>query len=63
MQPQQRGVFMPKLVVAAYVTRALMPMAFARAPTDHVKIDITRAELQTIGQGVMKLPMRQPPPC
>ena len=29
---------------------------FAQAPTDHVKIDVTRADLQAIGQGIMKLP-------
>lgn len=28
----------------------------APAPTDHIKIDVTRAQLQAIGQGVMKLP-------
>jgi hypothetical protein len=35
---------------------ALVPAIFAQAPTDHVKIDVTRAELQAIGQGIMKLP-------
>jgi hypothetical protein len=30
--------------------------AFAQAPTDHVKIDVTRADPQAMGQGIMKLP-------
>jgi len=47
---------MPKLALAASLTLALVPAAFAQAPTDHVKIDVTRGDLQTIGQGIMKLP-------
>lgn len=47
---------MLKLALAATLTLAFVPAVFAQAPTDHVKIDITRAQLQTIGQGIMKLP-------
>jgi hypothetical protein len=47
---------MLKLAVAASLSFAFVPIAFAQAPTDHVKIDVTRADLQTIGQGIMKLP-------
>jgi hypothetical protein len=46
---------MLKFALASFAL-ALIPAAFAQAPTDHVKIDVTRAELQAIGQGVMKLP-------
>jgi hypothetical protein len=45
-----------KLELGGLLLLALIPAAFAQAPSDHVKIDVTRAELQTIGQGVMKLP-------
>ena len=31
---------------------------FAQQPTDHVKLDVTRAELQLIGQGLMELPYK-----
>ena len=47
---------MLKLAFAASLPLALVPPALAQAPTDHVKIDVTRADLQTIGQGIMKLP-------
>ena len=47
---------MLKLALAASLTLALVPVAFAQAASDHVKIDVTRADLQTIGQGIMKLP-------
>jgi hypothetical protein len=47
---------MLKLALGASLLLALVPAAFAQAPTAHVKIDVTRAELQAIGQGVMKLP-------
>jgi hypothetical protein len=47
---------MLKLALAASLALAFVPVAFAQGPTDHVKIDVTRAELQTIGQGIMKLP-------
>jgi hypothetical protein len=50
------GVIMLKLALAASLPLALVPAVLAQAPTDHVKIDVTRAELQTIGQGIMKLP-------
>ncbi len=36
--------------------------AFAQQPTDHVKIDVTRAELQLIGQGLMELPYKTSAP-
>jgi hypothetical protein len=35
---------------------AFASTALAQAPTDRVKLDITRAELQVIGHGIMKLP-------
>jgi hypothetical protein len=35
---------------------AFASTALAQAPNDRVKLDITRAELQVIGQGIMKLP-------
>jgi hypothetical protein len=47
---------MLKLALAAFSTLALVPAVFAQAAADHVKIDVTRADLQTIGQGIMKLP-------
>jgi hypothetical protein len=46
---------MLRLAVAASLTLTLVSPVFAQAPTDHVKIDVTRADLQTIGQGIMKL--------
>jgi hypothetical protein len=50
------GVIMLKLALAASLTLALVPVAFGQAASDHVKIDLTRADLQTIGRGIMKLP-------
>ena len=47
---------MLKLAIVASLLLAVMPAAHAQAPTDHVKINVTRAELLAIGQGVMKLP-------
>jgi hypothetical protein len=47
---------MLRLALAAFFALALVPAAFAQAPTDHVKLDVTRADLQAIGQGIMKLP-------
>jgi len=47
---------MLKLGLAAVLALGLTGAAFAQAPTDHVKIDVTRADLQAIGQGIMKLP-------
>jgi hypothetical protein len=47
---------MLKLALPIALSLALMPAAYAQSPTDHVKIDVTRAELQTIGLGIMKLP-------
>ena len=47
---------MLKLALVASLTLALIPAAFAQAPTDRVKIDVSRADLQAIGQGIMKLP-------
>jgi hypothetical protein len=47
---------MLKTALVATLSLALAGSAFAQAPTDHVKIDVTRAELQAIGQGIMKLP-------
>ena len=37
---------MLKLALAASVTLVLVPAAFAQAPTDRVKIDVSRADLQ-----------------
>jgi hypothetical protein len=39
-----------------------MPAAHAQSPTDHVKIDVTRADLQAIGRGIMKLPYKTAAP-
>jgi hypothetical protein len=50
------GANMLRLGFAASLTLSFTSIAFAQAPTDHVKIDVTRADLQTIGQGIMKLP-------
>jgi hypothetical protein len=47
---------MLKLALGASLLLAFVPAVVAHSPTDHVKIDVTRAELQAIGQGVMKLP-------
>jgi hypothetical protein len=47
---------MLRLAVAPSLSLTLISPVFAQAPADHVKIDVTRAELQTIGQGIMKLP-------
>lgn len=47
---------MLRFALAASFTLALVPAVFAQAPTDHVKVDVTRADLQVIGQGIMKLP-------
>jgi hypothetical protein len=47
---------MLKLGLAAFLSLALASAALAQAPADRVKIDVSRAELQVIGQGVMKLP-------
>jgi len=49
---------MLKLALAAMLTLALalVPAVSAQAPTDHIKIEVTRADLQVIGQGIMKLP-------
>jgi hypothetical protein len=47
---------MLKFGLSALLTRGLAGAAFAQAPTDHVKIDVSRADLQLIGQGIMKLP-------
>ena len=52
------GFIMLKLSLAASITHAFMPTVFVQAPTDHVKIDVTRAELQIIGQGLMELPYK-----
>jgi hypothetical protein len=47
---------MLKLGLSALLALGFARAACAQAPTDHVKIDVTRAELQAIGQGIMKLP-------
>jgi hypothetical protein len=47
---------MLKLGLAGCLSLALTSAAFAQAPTDRVKIDVSRADLQAIGQGIMKLP-------
>jgi len=36
--------------------------ASAQTPTDKVKIEVTRAELQMIGQGLMELPYKMAAP-
>jgi hypothetical protein len=47
---------MSKIAVATALALVLVNAAFGQALTDRVKIDVTRADLQAIGQGVMKLP-------
>jgi hypothetical protein len=47
---------MLKIGLAALLALGIADVACAQAPTDHVKIDVTRADLQLIGQGIMKLP-------
>jgi len=47
---------MLKLALGPSLLLAFVPAIFAQVPTDHVKIDVTRADLQLIGQGIMKLP-------
>jgi hypothetical protein len=47
---------MLKLGLSALLALGLAGAAFAQAPTDHLKIDVTRADLQLIGQGIVKLP-------
>ena len=47
---------------AALLALGLSATAFAQAPSDHVKIDVTRADLQAIGQGIMKLPYESAAP-
>jgi hypothetical protein len=49
-------VIMLKLSLASLLALACVPAVYAQSATDHVKIDVTRADLQTIGQGIMKLP-------
>ena len=44
--------------VALLAFVALTSPAFAQAPTDRVKLDVSRAELQIIGQGLMELPYK-----
>ena len=46
---------MLRIALAVSFALIVADAAFAQAPTDRVKIDVTRAELQAIGQGVMKL--------
>lgn len=45
------------LALAALIGAA-MPAYCQTLPTDKVKIEITRAELQLIGQGLMELPYK-----
>jgi hypothetical protein len=47
---------MLKLGLAGCLSLALAGAASAQSPTDRVKIDVSRADLQAIGQGIMKLP-------
>jgi hypothetical protein len=47
---------MLKLVLSASLTFAFVSTVLAQTPTERIKIDVTRAELQAIGQGIMKLP-------
>jgi hypothetical protein len=42
--------------IVAMISLALGGAVRAQAPTDRIKIDVSRAELQAIGQGFMKLP-------
>lgn len=50
---------MKMIVLAAVALLALASFAFAQsAPTDKIKLEVTRAELQVIGQGLMELPYK-----
>jgi hypothetical protein len=53
---------MLKLGLAVCLALAVMGAALAQAPTDCVKIDVSRAELQAMGQGIMKLPYEKAAP-
>lgn len=52
--------FLPCISLACFV--AVSPAFAQSAPSDHIKIDITRAELQLIGQGLMELPYKAAAP-
>jgi hypothetical protein len=54
--PHSDGVIMFRTAVATLLAIVLVDAAYGQASTDHVKIDVTRADLQIIGQGIMKLP-------
>lgn len=41
---------------------ALASPAFAQTATDRVKLDVSRAELQTIGQALMEMPYKTAAP-
>lgn len=49
-------------IALACLVAAASPAFAQSAPTDHVKIDVTRAELQLIGQGLMELPYKAAAP-
>ena len=48
--------------VALLAFVALTSTAFAQAPTDRVKLDVSRAELQVIGQALMEMPYKTAAP-
>ena len=50
------------LGLAAVLVPGLSGAASAQAPTDHVKLDVTPADLQAISQGIMKLPCKTAAP-
>jgi hypothetical protein len=47
---------MVRIGVTTLLALIIADAALAQTPTDRVKIDVTRADLQAIGQGIMKLP-------
>jgi hypothetical protein len=52
-----KAISMKKLALAVILsTVCIMPAYCQSAPVDRLKIEVTRAELQLIGQGLMKLP-------
>jgi hypothetical protein len=58
-----RSVGIAIAIVTIAPTAALtIAAAVAQTPTDHVKLSVTRAELQVIGQGLMELPYKTSAP-
>lgn len=50
------------IALACLIGSAMPAYCQAQAPNDKVKLEVTRAELQIIGQGLMELPYKQVAP-